>query len=69
MSTYSKDDVNCKLSGTNHCEGHPEKGRLCFAVTAMRLCGENPGSYRDRIHGCREECEFFSEVMDNNGKR
>jgi len=69
MSTYSKDERNWNPSRANHCEGHPERGRLCFAVTAMQNCGENPGSYKERIHVCREECDFFAEVMDKNGRR
>ncbi len=65
MSTkMPEENKNPNPARTNHCKGHPERNRLCLAATATLSCGENPGSYRDRVSACRENCDFFVEVMD-----
>lgn len=64
MSNQSKEEKNRSPLSPNICEGYHGRNRLCPAAVATLSCGENPGSYRDKVLECREKCDFFVEIMD-----
>jgi len=52
-----------KCGKEKDCPAFPNHGFVCWTVEGTLCRGERQGDYGQKIHGCREQCDFYAGVM------